>query len=426
MRTQKSAADRFGKLLFCWMLLVAFPLGAQTLDEQYAYYLDARCTQMGFARDADRNLLPGQAGPTLEKYCSGLPSTGGGSSTTASGGGAGAASGQGGAAATDAALRKRRKRSPDGDGLPDDDTVSITNQGRLSAYLSADFQQQHQHPTHYEAGRRADRVGLLLGSDYRFGTRGVAGIAARLQRQSGDFDGSAGDFEVHSAGAVFYGSWFPTANLFIDVTAGLDDRRLEMRRIVALRKEVQGNPRFPPNVFYDPEAAPADSTTGGLESTAGLHSGMDFQIGALTLGPRVGIAVRRTHTDAFTERGDTPMTLAFDAQTEDSLTTAVGLQASHAATVRNAAVVTQFNVDWMHEYRDDQRVMTAHFAEDLRPDATQLRFLNQPPDRDVFVARLGLVAVLPNGMSLFGTGEVLLGHDYLDRHAVTIGVRKEF
>ncbi len=426
MRTRKRAARRFGKLLCCSMLLVALPAGAQTLDEQYAYYLDARCSQMGFARDADDNLLPGQAGPTLEKYCSGLPTTGGGGSTTASGGGAGAASGQGGAAATDAALRKRRERSPDNDGLQDADTMSMVNQGRLSAYLSADFQQQHQHPTHYEAGRRADQVGLLLGSDYRFGMRGVAGVAARLQRQSGDFDAQAGDFEVQTEGAVLYGSWFPAANAFIDVTAGVADRRLEMRRIVALRKEVQGNPLFPPNVFHDPEAAPADSTAHGLESTAELHSGMDFQIGAVTVGPRLGIAARRTHTDAFTERGNTPMTLAFDPQTEDSLTSAVGLQASRATTVRNAAVVTQFNVDWMHEYRDDQRVITARFAEDLRPDATQLRFLNQAPDRDAFVARLGVAAVLPNGLSLFGSGEALLGHDYLDRHAVTIGVRKEF
>ena len=70
MRTRKRAARRFGKLLCCSMLLVALPAGAQTLDEQYAYYLDARCSQMGFARDADDNLLPGQAGPTLEKYCS--------------------------------------------------------------------------------------------------------------------------------------------------------------------------------------------------------------------------------------------------------------------------------------------------------------------------------------------------------------------
>ena len=63
---------------------------AQSLDDQYAYYLTGKCENMNFARGADNVMLPGQAGPDLEAYCSGPPSTAGGQETSGSGGGAAA------------------------------------------------------------------------------------------------------------------------------------------------------------------------------------------------------------------------------------------------------------------------------------------------------------------------------------------------
>lgn len=404
--------------------LAALPAGAQTLDEQYAFYLGAKCDEMNFEREGDGVLLPGQAGPRLETYCSGLPPTGGGGSTTASGGGAGASSGQGSAVA-DATLRRRRDRARAEEQPPADDT-SIVDVGRLSAFLSVDYQREHQHATRYEAGRRSDLAGVLLGSDYRFGTTGLIGLGLRLNERAGDFDNDSGDFRTRASGAVLYGSWFPRPNAFIDVNATIDRRQVEIERIVTVRKEVFGNPLFPPNIVYDPPPAAVDTDARGTEWNIELRSGADFSAGALTVGPRLALSSRRTQTDGFTETGDTPMTLAFDEQTEKSLRTAVGFQASRAFDQTAAVWVVQVNADWIHEFEDDQRVITARFAEDLRPDPTQLAFLDAPPDRDVYAGRLSLVAVFPHGFSAFANVEGLLGHDYIDRYGATLGLRREF
>lgn len=417
---------RRATLSFCIVIstLLTLPVAAQTLDEQYAFYLDAKCDEMNFEREGDGVLLPGQAGPRLESYCSGLPPTGGGGSTTASGGGAGASSGQG-SAVSDATLRRRRDRAR-GEEQPAADETSIVEVGRLSAFLSVDYQREHQHATRYETGRRSNLAGLLLGSDYRFGTTGLIGLGLRLNERSGDFDNDTGDFRIRANGAVLYGSWFPRPSVFIDANATIDRRKLEVQRIVTVRKEVFGNPMFPPNIVYDPPPAAVDADSDSTEWNLELRSGADFSAGVFTWGPRVALTSRRTETDAFTESGDTPMTLAFDAQTEDSLRTAVGFQATRAFNRSTAVWVVQFNADWIHEFEDDQRIITARFAEDLRPDPTQLAFLDAPPDRDVYAGRLSLVAVFAHGFSAFANIEGLLGHDYIDRYGATLGLRREF
>src|SRR5512142_1490480 len=63
---------------------------AQTLDDQYSNYLEGKCSNMHFARDDNFDLLPGQAGPHLMAYCSGLPIVGGAIETSSTGGAAGA------------------------------------------------------------------------------------------------------------------------------------------------------------------------------------------------------------------------------------------------------------------------------------------------------------------------------------------------
>jgi hypothetical protein len=48
------------------------------------------------------------------------------------------------------------------------------------------------------------------------------------------------------------------------------------------------------------------------------------------------------------------------------------------------------------------------------------------PDRDYLNASAGLVLVLAEGWMPFVDYEVLVGHSFLDRHRVALGVRKEF
>jgi uncharacterized protein YhjY with autotransporter beta-barrel domain len=412
---------------FVLSLIASAAVNAQSLDEQYEYFLAGKCENMRFQRDSEARLLPGQAGPHLDAFCSGLPIVAGGGNTNSSGGGAGVAGTRGPGAQEDAALRRRRERvrHPDSDAAaahPADYT--LLNTGATGAFFSLDYQHERQKTTFYEAGRNSNQYGGTLGLDHRFGTTALSGLAVRYNYQSGDFANSGGDFLTRTYGASLYGSWFPIANAFVDVTAGLDYKQLDITRIVGRRQVLVffGGGTL---VSYNPELAPVRGDSNSRQPLAEIRVGYDLPIAAFTLGPRAAMTWRHTQVDGFTETGATPMTLAFDEQTDTSLRSALGLQASKAFSNQHGVLVPQLNIDWIHEYRADQHTLTAHFAEDLRPAPAVLRFLNQAPDRDFFVARLSTVAVLKHGFSAFLSVESTAGHQYIDRYTVVLGARAE-
>src|SRR5690606_29463388 len=105
---------------------------------------------------------------------------------------------------------------------------------------------------------------------------------------------------------------------------------------------------------------------------------------------------------------------AFDRQSIRSERASLGVHVSKALGLDEGALVTQLNIDWLHELEDDQRLITARFAEDLRPNAAKLSFLNQAPDRDWLNLRVSVVRVFSTRSSAFLSLEGTAGHDYLD------------
>jgi uncharacterized protein YhjY with autotransporter beta-barrel domain len=411
--------------------LFALAAHGQTLDQQYDFYLSTvvhRCDNMGFARQGFDELVPGQAGPHLFAYCSGPPIvTGGGGNGSSSGGGAGVAESRGEGAEEDAALRRRRDRlrAANGDkpAAADASDFDLGSLGATSAFLSLDYEHERQKTTEYEAGRRSHDLNGTLGIDHRFGPRGLAGLALKYAEQSGVID-SGGDFHAHGQAVWAYGSWMPRDGLFVDLAAGLGSRSLHTGRIVS--REIFNMDRFG-NVssHFNPAPALAISNTHEHDVNAELRTGYDFSFSSLSIGPRAAVTMRHTSLDAYIEAGDTPMTLAFDSQKTTSLRSLIGFQATRAFTAASMVFVPQLNADWVHEYRDDQRVITAHFAEDLRPNPSQLRFLNTAPDRDWLLLRASLVTVFPHGVSAFTSFESTAAHSYIDRYRASVGLRVE-
>jgi hypothetical protein len=85
----------------------------------------------------------------------------------------------------------------------------------------------------------------------------------------------------------------------------------------------------------------------------------------------------------------------------------------------------QYNFDWLHEFKDNQRLSTAHLVEDFRANPTIFAFLNEAPDRDFYSARLSISSVFKSGWAAFASVDSLLGHTYQQSTGVTVGLRKE-
>jgi len=413
---------RFVLSISCLTLVWHNFASAQTLDQQYEHYLAAACTNLNFARDQAFNLLPGQAGPQLTSFCNGPPPVAGGITNGASGGGAGASASRG--TMEDSSVRRRRQKLR---GQPsdasDEDQFDLTTGTSFDLFTSLRYQHEKQSPTEFEDGHRSDLFGITLGGDHRFGSSGLAGLAVKFDHLYGDFN-TGGAFKSNTQGAIAYGSWYPSAQSFVDISIGADHLSQDIRRIVLFTRTIVFFNSSSTAVILPP--TPVVGSRSGRAYEAMLNGGYDFHFGGTNIGPRLGVKQRRTIVDAYSETGATPMTLSFDEQTQTSLLSSVGIQASHALTANSGVYVAQFNADWLHEFKNDQQTFTAHFAEDLRANPTVLRFENDAPDRNMLTARVSLVAVFKQGFNAFVTAERLFGHSYLDRFGATLGVRKEF
>lgn len=396
---------------------------AQSLEEQYAFYLSAKCTNLQFDRidgEVFDDLVPGQAGAELDAFCSGTPSVGGGSSSESASTGVGATSG----AAADAALRRRQaslrsgKEGEAGGG----DEFGILASGRTSLFGSFNYARDDQKARRFEGGRRVDQLALTLGVDWRLGTTGLLGIAAGIEDQSGDLD-AGGTIDNRGYSAILYGSWLPAPAVFVDLSGGLVQRDIETSRTVSFTRTF--NNGGGPVVVESIAPARAESKTDQQEWRGALLTGYDWQFGGSGLGPRLALEYRRSRIDGVVESGATPMTLRIDQQTEKSLRGGLGLQASRVMNTTSAVFVLQLNADWWHEFQDDQRFIEARFAQDLRPNPVRLRYQNQPPDRDVFTSRLSLGVTMPRGFSAFLSVDALFGHSYLEHYGAGLGLRKE-
>jgi uncharacterized protein YhjY with autotransporter beta-barrel domain len=419
-------------------LLIATSVSAQTLEEQYELFLQTlgqKCERLGFQRDVNDDLEPGQAGPNLFAFCTGIPAVGQGPGTTTpgvTGGGSGATAGRPGRS-NDAAIRRRREavkaeqsantntnRHARG-GAASSDTSLLANN---NVFMSFDYRDEEQDITRYEDGRNAHRFTLTAGADTRIGDTVFVGIALGVDELSGRF-ASGGDYDTRGYNMTLYASWLPVESWFIDVSAGYDAKDIETSRIVGRRIAFLPTGMTEPRISFSPPYAPVDGDTDSTVLTAELSTGYDLQFGSLTIGPRAGVTVVNTTVDGYVESGNSPMSLAFDQQKERSLQTAAGIQASSAFTWNSIVILPQLNADWINERRNDQRVINARFAEDLRPIPVKFGFLNQPPDRDVYNVRLSTVAIYQNGVSAFAAIEKLFAHNYRDQFGASIGVRWE-
>ncbi len=122
------------------LLLLALPAAAQTLDEQYEFYLADDCENMDFARvpgtepGVVTQLAPGQAAANLATFCRELfVSTGVGTTTPL--GGAGFPNG-GDDSGADTAARRRREAQGGADGATSD--IKLASLGNAKMFFNLD------------------------------------------------------------------------------------------------------------------------------------------------------------------------------------------------------------------------------------------------------------------------------------------------
>ncbi len=441
-------------LAFILVAALTQPIYAQTLNEQVINLTDNMCADLGSPSAS-------QLGPNLGSIC-GTPTGTGGIS-----GGGGAASSQG--AETSARTSVFLKRLEESRGKEEDPTtkqtsyrlgngvnlslsglfepvgraasssgtasdigvVSLSTDGSgsvkgLGLFAAGIVEALNRDVTTFTDGYDSTITGFNVGGDYSFSREVVVGLAFSYTDQDGDFD-SGGSFDTRAYGPTIFAQYLPTQQSFIQIVGEYLRTDYDVKRAINL---ILPGPGGGPGPGL---GAPAVTVTGDAASEtnadvfgAAVLLGYDHPFGRWTVGPRLGLNWRNTGIDGYTESGSTGVELRVADQSFNSLQSVLGVFGSAAYSTGFGVLVPNLYADYIHEFANSQRFISAQLAEDLRgAGATTFRYQNDVPVRNFFNLGVGLVAVLPNGFQPYANFRAMVGNEQFNNYAGTFGVRVE-
>ncbi len=384
--------------------VAVMPARAQSLDQAVINALSGNCASLGGA---------GNTSGKLNAICAAA-----GGATSSDGGDSNLASQSDVGSDDQESKIKRRLQHLRGQ----DDTTTGKNAGssdtefnlgQLSGFASFDYQNVDKQTTALTNGFNSDKYGGTLGVDYSF-SNAVLGVAFNAAHTNADFAGNGGNFNTDTYGGYLYGSLLPLENFYIDGIVGYNHNSTSLDRNALV--EIAGT-------FFGGTEASSPSAN---EFKAGISGGYDFSFQSFTIGPRVGLNYTRNAVAAFSESGNSGLELAFNSQTFQSLTSSVGARVSTAISTGFGVLVPQASFDYIHEFSNDQQTFSAHFVDDTKASPTTLFFQNDAPDRNYFGLGIGVVMVLPHGLSPYASYRALLADSLQTTQTVTAGLRVEF
>ncbi len=288
----------------------------------------------------------------------------------------------------------------------------------LNLFFSAEYESLDRDVTTFEEGYESDILSFTGGADYQFTNQFMAGLAFTYSNHDGDFDGG-GDFDNDSYGFTAFASFDPNNQFFLQVVAGYAFKEYDRTRQASFVIDPIGIGGGKPVSFGGSVTADYD----GSAISAGILAGYDHQINTITIGPRLGIDVTYNEFDDYAEDGDTGLELFFDDADETSFQSRLGVEGSMVMSTGFGVLIPQVNVDWVHEFADNQRSETFSFVDDSASVA--FHYEDEAPDRNFAEVSVGVSAVLPNGVITFARFRTILGHEFLDSYAGSLGIRVE-
>lgn len=276
-----------------------------------------------------------------------------------------------------------------------------------------------------ERGYRQDLRIVEVGSDFRFGARGVVGAWLHWRRSDLEFDADpgflqrgGGGIDEDDRGVSLFAAIDLTDRVYLNATLGYVDRALDLERLSVFQ------PASPD------DSAPAlplafQARTDGREVWAAFEPGVRFDAGPWAFDVRAALGYADSQVDDYRETDplQSGLALTVRASRRSSLSGTVGASASRALSVGRMVLVPTVRLDYTRELVRDAAQASATYLLDL--DRTPLLLDGDPPDRDFVDAALGVVAVFENGWSAFVDVQSTLGREDLDRLSVTAGLRVE-
>lgn len=307
-------------------------------------------------------------------------------------------------------VRDRLNNLRDGDEMGGGSAADWTT-GKLGMFLSADGRDGERDATANVTGNDSTTLGATLGGDWRFSDALVAGIALTYTSADTDYDGGAGNLDTDGYGATIYASYAPEGRFYFDGYLGFTMQNLDSRRNISF---TSGG---------TPVTAVANGDTDSDEFTGGVSVGADYGQDAWSYGPHAQIDYSNTDVDSYSETGGSGFAIRYGSQTIKSLQSVLGAHVSRAISTDWGVAVPHARLDWVHEFKDDNRRIAANF---VQSPTNTFEILTDSPDRNFGRAGIGISALTANGWVSFADYQYQFAHSFQDEHSFSLGLRREF
>lgn len=385
----------------------------QTLDnainDQLEFFGGIECGRLLDLNPLNALLLTGE----LANICSrGAPAAGIGSSNS-----------NGGSAAAPTSLqsiaKKRLRQAHDkNETFTREKAVVEEGASKPGFFITVESEILNRQITTFEDGYESDITRLTAGIDKQINANWLSGFAIDAFQQKGSFIGG-GDFDTTSTGIVFFASYNIANNAYIDFYAGYNEKSyLRNRPALFTQLDSNGDVDYTSNFGYP--RVDYDSS----QRNAGILIAYDYNIENFTFGPSLGLDWVDTDYGTYSETGTTGLELTYHNDKQTSLQSSLGIWFSTAISTNFGVVTIQQSFDWKHEFDKDQRNVEVSFTGDTR--GKRFIYKTESPDRNYFEISLGLSVVLPHELQMFANARTILGHDFIDNYALSLGLRKQF
>jgi subtilase-type serine protease len=225
--------------------------------------------------------------------------------------------------------------------------------------------------------------GGALGVDFLVNDGLLLGLMGGYSQSKVDYDNVGGSSDIGLAWGGVYATYF-TKNWYVDGLFGYGRNFFDSKRKFSIGA-------FDANVNSDPE---------GNNYTAAVDTGYNFQLGrGWGIEPNLRLSWARVDVDGFSESTGGGAGLKIHSITQDSLQSELGVQVSKIfRSGREAVWMPELRVGWVHEYLDDDRRITASFANS--PGSMKLH--GDDPGKDGATVRAGMTVFINKMVSVYG------------------------
>jgi len=247
--------------------------------------------------------------------------------------------------------------------------------------------------------------GGAIGVDHMLADKFIAGFGLIHSYADIDMSRDAGNGDISSLVGSVYGSYF-TDRLYVDT-------------VLSYGKQDYENSR---NVGIGPLQGTASSEHAGDLFSAHLGGGYYFPVDEWRWGPFGSVLYTRLDEDGFKEKGVGALNLKVESRRSEALLSRLGLRAGRAFTLKNATLLPEVSLAWLHDFDIDDGVTTAAIA---GAPGGSFSMPGQPVERDGVNTGVSLSLLSKSGYR----ASLKYGGDYRDSytaHALYGEIRIEF